>query len=71
MVDYVTIFDEDTPHEVIASIRPDVLVKGGDWRIEDIVGSDLVEEVCSLSYREGVSTTNIIERIVERYCRSS
>ncbi|HHN65518.1 MAG TPA: D-glycero-beta-D-manno-heptose 1-phosphate adenylyltransferase [Nitrospirae bacterium] len=68
MVDYVTIFDEDTPYQVIKALQPDVLVKGGDWRVEDIVGSDIVKEVHSLPYLKGVSTTGIIEEIRKRYC---
>jgi rfaE bifunctional protein nucleotidyltransferase chain/domain len=63
MVDYVTIFDEETPYELIKSIQPDVLVKGGDWKKEDIVGSDIAKETHSLPYIEGISTTGIIERI--------
>jgi len=63
MVDYVTIFSEATPYGLIAAIRPDVLVKGGDWKKEDIVGADLVPEVHSLPYVEGISTTAIVERI--------
>ncbi|MEW6052194.1 MAG: D-glycero-beta-D-manno-heptose 1-phosphate adenylyltransferase [Nitrospirota bacterium] len=63
MVDYVTVFDEDTPYELIKFLLPDVLVKGGDWKKEDIVGSDLVGETQSLPYVEGISTTAIIERI--------
>ena len=63
MVDYVTFFSEDTPYNLIKMLCPDVLVKGGDWRPEDIVGHDLVREVYSLPYVEGVSTTGIIERI--------
>ena len=63
MVDYVTLFDEDTPYEIIRRLRPDVLVKGGDWRKEDIVGSDLVPETHSLPYVEGISTTAIMEKI--------
>ncbi|MGE5239521.1 MAG: adenylyltransferase/cytidyltransferase family protein [Chloroflexota bacterium] len=62
-VDYVTIFSEDTPYDLIRFIKPDVLVKGGDWRKEDIVGGDLVPEVHSLPYIEGSSTTGIIEKI--------
>jgi len=62
MVDYVTLFDQDTPYELIKLIRPDVLVKGGDWRLEDIVGSDLVPETRSLPFVEGISTTDIIRR---------
>ncbi len=65
MVDYVVIFDEDTPYELIKFLRPHILVKGGDWKVEDIVGSDLVERTISLPYVEGVSTTGIIKRIKE------
>ena len=64
MVDFVTIFSEDTPYELIKSIGPDVLVKGGDWKKEDIVGSDIVAEVHSLPYVPGVSTSSIIEKIL-------
>jgi D-beta-D-heptose 7-phosphate kinase/D-beta-D-heptose 1-phosphate adenosyltransferase len=71
MVDYVTVFDEDDPHRVIAELNPDVLVKGGDWEIEKIIGRDIVEAnggtVHSIPYIEGSSTTEIIERIISRY----
>ena len=63
MVDYVTIFEEDTPYELIRSLRPHVLVKGGDWKREEIVGSDLVKETYSLPFVEGISTTEIVKRI--------
>jgi rfaE bifunctional protein nucleotidyltransferase chain/domain len=63
MIDYVVLFDEETPYELIKLIQPDVLVKGGDWKKEEIVGSDIAKETCSLPYFEGVSTTGIIERI--------
>jgi D-beta-D-heptose 7-phosphate kinase/D-beta-D-heptose 1-phosphate adenosyltransferase len=63
MVDYVTVFEEETPYELIRLIRPDVLVKGGDWKKEDIVGADMAAETLSLPYVRGVSTTEIIERI--------
>jgi len=66
-VDCVEIFQEDTPYELIKTIMPSVLVKGGDWQIGEIVGSDLVlkkgGEVKSLSFKEGKSTTNIIDKI--------
>lgn len=68
-VDYVCLFDEDTPAELIAALQPHVLVKGGDYRIEDIVGRDTVEkrggEVVTVSLTPGQSTTGVIERIVE------
>ncbi|MGD1076321.1 MAG: adenylyltransferase/cytidyltransferase family protein [Thermodesulfovibrionales bacterium] len=63
MVDHVTLFDESTPYELVRFLRPDVLVKGGDWKEEDIVGSDIVPETRSLPYIEGVSTTAIIKKI--------
>lgn len=63
MVDYVVLFDEPTPYELIKAIRPDVLVKGGDWKVEDIVGSDIAGVTLSLPYRKGVSTTGIIQKI--------
>jgi D-beta-D-heptose 7-phosphate kinase/D-beta-D-heptose 1-phosphate adenosyltransferase len=70
-VDYVTIFDEITPREIIAALLPDVLVKGGDWDLDRIVGRDEVEaaggQVLSLPFVEGCSTTDIIERIAQRY----
>ena len=66
-VDYVCIFDEDTPYELIKIIQPDILVKGGDWAVRDIVGSDIVlalgGEVKSMHFIEGKSTTDIIEKI--------
>ncbi len=63
MVDFITLFDEDTPYELLKNLRPDVLVKGGDWKPEDIVGSDIVPVTKSLPYFEGMSTTEIIEKI--------
>lgn len=66
-VDAVTIFDEDTPKELIEALSPDVLVKGGDWAPKDIVGSELVlakgGEVRSLKMVDGYSTTALVERI--------
>ena len=66
-VDEVVIFDEDTPHEIIAKIQPDILVKGADWGEHAIVGRDIVEakggRVVRIKLAEGYSTTKIIERI--------
>jgi len=63
----VFIFDEDTPYDLIRAIQPDVLVKGGDWTPDQIVGSDLVlangGEVKSLSFKPGNSTTSIVEKL--------
>jgi len=65
MVDYVVIFNEDTPYELIKKVKPDILVKGGDWKKKDIVGSDLVPEVYSLPFTEGISTTSIVQKIID------
>jgi rfaE bifunctional protein nucleotidyltransferase chain/domain len=64
-VDFVVIFNEDTPYEIIKTLGPDILVKGGDWKREDIVGGDLVADTRSLPYVENFSTTAIIERILK------
>jgi rfaE bifunctional protein nucleotidyltransferase chain/domain len=63
VVDYVTLFDEETPYDLIKLLKPDVLVKGGDWKKEDIVGSDVAKQTFSLPFVEGVSTSAIIEKI--------
>lgn len=63
MVDFVVLFNEDTPYELIKSLMPDILVKGGDWKKEDIVGSDIVPDTRSLPYSRGISTTELIKRI--------
>ncbi len=69
-VDYVTLFDEDTPRELIEKLAPNVLVKGGDWPVEKIEGSKFVlargGEVKSLPFHPGHSTTQLIERIDKR-----
>jgi len=67
MVDFVVLFEEDTPFELIKSVMPDFLVKGGDYRPEDIVGYDLVKayggEVITIPFLEGFSSTALIERM--------
>ena len=66
-VDAVCLFDEDTPAELIQALRPDVLVKGGDYTIDKIVGADFVQKnggrVEIIPFVKGYSTTSIIERI--------
>jgi D-beta-D-heptose 7-phosphate kinase/D-beta-D-heptose 1-phosphate adenosyltransferase len=70
MVDYVIPFDEETPARVIQELIPDILVKGGDWPVDQIAGRDTVEaaggRVISLPFAEGYSTTGLIDQIVER-----
>lgn len=67
MVDYVVIFDDDTPGDLIRAVRPDVLVKGGDWTVDRIVGADFVlahgGQVRSLPFAPGYSTTALVRRI--------
>ncbi len=70
-VDLVFIFDQDTPLEVIKAVRPDVLVKGADWPLEKIVGREFAGRVERIPFRYGISTTKIVERIVELYCSTS
>lgn len=73
-VDYVCIFNQETPEELIKKIVPDVLVKGGDWEKENIVGKEIVEEsrgkVFTIEEVKGKSTKKIIQTIIERYQRS-
>jgi D-glycero-beta-D-manno-heptose 1-phosphate adenylyltransferase len=67
MVDYVVLFDDADPYRLIAAIKPDVLAKGGDWRVDKIIGSDIVAQnggrVEVIPYLPGFSTTEIIERM--------
>ena len=71
VVDYVTTFEEDTPLALIRRLQPHVLVKGGDWRPEAIVGKDVVEHaggrVVAVRHQDGLSTTQLIERILVAY----
>lgn len=70
-VDAVTLFDEPTPYELISLLEPDVLVKGGDWTPDRIVGGDIVLQkggsVLSIPLLPDSSTTLLIERVLERY----
>ena len=70
-VDEVIIFSEQTPLNLIKEVRPQFLVKGGDWAVESIVGYDFVQsyggKVLSLPFVEGLSTTNVIEKIKMLY----
>ncbi|MCL2390928.1 MAG: adenylyltransferase/cytidyltransferase family protein [Endomicrobia bacterium] len=66
-VDYVVVFGEQTPYELLKEIKPDVLVKGGDYKLSDIVGREFVKKVYRFPFVKGKSTTNLIKTIVERY----
>ncbi len=67
-VDYVTVFDDESPRRLIAEVLPDVLVKGGDYQLDEIHGREEVERaggrVLSLPFIEGASTSSIIEKIM-------
>ncbi len=72
-VDAVCLFDEDTPHELISALVPDILVKGADYSLEAIVGKDVVERaggtVQTIEFIPDRSTSNIVETIVSRFAK--
>jgi D-beta-D-heptose 7-phosphate kinase/D-beta-D-heptose 1-phosphate adenosyltransferase len=74
-VDYVTVFEEDTPLELIAALKPFILAKGGDYSLDGVVGREIVESyggrVELITFVDGKSTTNIIEKILELYSAES
>ena len=63
VVDYLVVFDEDTPYELIKLIKPDVLVKGGDYEGKQVIGQDIVKELKLVKFIDGKSTTNTIKKI--------
>ena len=74
-IDFVTIFPESTPLELINYLKPDILIKGGDWAEEDVVGRKEIKEwggrVAIIPEVEGKSTTNIVEKIKKLYCSNN
>ncbi len=74
-VDYVVIFDEPTPRQLIDAIVPDVLVKGADWDVSEIVGRNTVEDaggvVRNIPLVEGASTTEIIRRVLDNFGKAN
>ncbi|MCP4297476.1 MAG: adenylyltransferase/cytidyltransferase family protein [Proteobacteria bacterium] len=74
-VDYVVSFDELDPYNIINKIQPDFLIKGGDWKVDNIIGRDLVEArggaVYSIPEIPGESTSDIIDLILQRYSKNS
>ena len=64
-VDFVVVFDDDTPYEMIKAIEPDILVKGGDYEGKEVVGSDIAKETRLVEFVEGKSTSKIIARVRE------
>ncbi len=67
VVDYVVLFNEDTPQRLIRAVRPDIVVKGGDWKASQIVGRNIAKKVVRVPLVRGRSTTDLIERIVTRF----
>jgi D-beta-D-heptose 7-phosphate kinase/D-beta-D-heptose 1-phosphate adenosyltransferase len=62
-VDYVVTFEDDTPYELIKAVKPNILVKGGDYEGKEVVGSDIADELRLVDFVDGKSTTNIIRKI--------
>jgi D-beta-D-heptose 7-phosphate kinase/D-beta-D-heptose 1-phosphate adenosyltransferase len=67
LVEYVVVFNEQTPKEILSELHPDILVKGGDYKLSEIVGREYVKKVYRFPFVKGKSTTNLINLIVERY----
>jgi len=65
-VDYVVKFEEDTPHELLSKVQPDILVKGGDYKLEDVVGREFAKEVILIDFVDGYSTTKTIQQMQEK-----
>jgi D-beta-D-heptose 7-phosphate kinase/D-beta-D-heptose 1-phosphate adenosyltransferase len=70
-IDYVIVFDEDTPLQLITALKPHILAKGGDYSLDGVVGREVVESyggrVELITFVDGKSTTSIIEKVLERY----
>lgn len=62
-IDHLVIFTEPTPYEILSKIKPDVLVKGGDYKIGEVVGAEFARETCLIDFVEGYSTTRIIRKM--------
>lgn len=62
-VDYVVVFDEDTPYDLIKEVEPDILTKGADYQGKEVVGSDIAKEVRLIEFTDGCSTTNLVNKI--------
>ncbi|MDC9715553.1 MAG: D-glycero-beta-D-manno-heptose 1-phosphate adenylyltransferase, partial [Gammaproteobacteria bacterium] len=65
-VDYVVVFDEDTPYHLIEAIKPHILIKGGDYEGKQVVGQDIADELKLVQFVEGKSTTKTIKKIQQR-----
>ena len=67
VVDYVVIFDEDTPLKLIELIKPDILVKGSDYNGKEVIGSEIAKELRLVEFIQNSSTSEIIKKITKRY----
>ena len=69
-IDKVILFDDETPYELIKEIKPDLLVKGGDYKSDQIIGSDIVKETIIFPYKDGKSSTSIIQSCHDSFLRN-
>lgn len=69
-VDFVVLFNEDTPYTLIKAVQPDVLIKGADYKGKEVVGSDIAKKVELLPFVKGFSTSDIVAKVVKAYGRS-
>ena len=65
IIDYLILFSQTTPYELIKQLKPDILVKGGDWGKNKIIGSDIAKKVFRVKILPGYSTTRIINKILK------
>lgn len=63
LVDFIVIFNEDTPYETIKALKPDYLIKGEDWKTDEIIGREFVKKIFRIKFYPGYSTTGIIQKI--------
>lgn len=62
-IDYIVVFEEDTPYNLIKEVKPDILVKGGDYKIENVIGREFAKEIVLIDFQEGYSSSNVIHRL--------
>lgn len=70
-VDFIILFNDKTPYKIIQRLKPDYLVKGGDWSKKDMVGNNLVKKTFQVKLEKGRSSTDLIEKILENYLKSN
>jgi D-beta-D-heptose 7-phosphate kinase/D-beta-D-heptose 1-phosphate adenosyltransferase len=62
-IDYIILFQDDTPHMILSHLKPNFIVKGGDYKKDKIVGSEFAERIVLFDYIENISTTNVVKKI--------